>query len=54
VDSVPELAQRKAANLRQKMIEVNEAKKLVRALPSESQVEEWIKQAKELPRMVTH
>ncbi|MBC7906287.1 MAG: DUF4332 domain-containing protein, partial [Rhodospirillaceae bacterium] len=42
IDTVPELAQRKAANLRQKMIEVNEAKKLVRALPSESQVEEWI------------
>lgn len=54
VDTVAELAQRNAANLRQKMVEANEAKKMVRALPSESQVEGWIRQAKELPRMVSH
>jgi len=54
VDTVAELAQRNAANLRQKMVEINETKKMVRALPSESQVEGWIRQAKELPRMVSH
>ena len=54
VDSVPELAQRNAANLTAKMAEVNEEKKLVRALPSESQVEGWVAQAKELPRVVSH
>jgi predicted flap endonuclease-1-like 5' DNA nuclease len=54
VDTVPELAQRSAANLRAKMAEINEAKKLVRTLPAESQVENWIRQAKELPRVVTH
>jgi predicted flap endonuclease-1-like 5' DNA nuclease len=54
VDSVPELAQRNAANLTAKMAEVNEQKKLVRSLPSESQVEDWVKQAKELDRVVTH
>jgi predicted flap endonuclease-1-like 5' DNA nuclease len=54
VDSVPELAQRNAANLTAKMAEVNEQKKLVRSLPSESQVEAWVKQAKELDRVVTH
>jgi predicted flap endonuclease-1-like 5' DNA nuclease len=54
VDSVPELAQRKAENLAAKMAEVNEAKKLVRALPSAKAVAEWIAQAKSLPRVVTH
>lgn len=50
VDTVPELAQRNAANLHAKMTEVNEEKKLVRALPSASQVEGWVAQAKDLPR----
>lgn len=50
VDTVPELGQRNAANLHAKMAEVNEEKKLVRAMPSESQVEGWVAQAKELPR----
>ena len=54
VDTVPELAQRKAANLHAKMTEVNEAKKLVRKLPTASQVEDWCKQAKDLPRAVHH
>lgn len=54
VDSVPELAQRKAGNLHAKMVEVNAAKKLVRNLPALSQVERWIEQAKELPKVVTH
>lgn len=54
VDSVPELAQRNAANLHAKMAEVNEAKKLVRAMPSESQVADWVEQAKGLDRIVTH
>jgi predicted flap endonuclease-1-like 5' DNA nuclease len=54
VDSVPELAQRRPDNLYKKMVEVNEAKKLVRALPSESTVAKWVEQAKTLPRAVSH
>lgn len=54
VDTVPELAQRNAANLQAKMAEVNTAKKLVRQLPAVSQVEKWVIQAKELPRVITH
>ena len=54
VDTVPELAQRNAANLYAKMVEVNEAKKLVRKIPTENQVTDWVKQAKELPRVVTY
>ncbi|EOD79508.1 ferredoxin [Grimontia sp. AD028] len=52
VDTVPELAQRNAANLTAKMAEVNEEKNLVRQLPGESKVEDWIAQAKDLPRAI--
>jgi predicted flap endonuclease-1-like 5' DNA nuclease len=54
VDTVPELAQRNPANLLQKLVEVNEEKKLVRRLPVLSQVEDWVKQAKDLPRIVEY
>ncbi len=52
VDTVPELAQRNAQNLRKKMEEVNAEKKLVRVLPTESQVTDWVKQAKSLTRAI--
>ena len=54
VDTVPELAQRNADNLAAKMAEVNEEKKLVRALPSASTVAGWVEQAKEMDRVITH
>jgi predicted flap endonuclease-1-like 5' DNA nuclease len=54
VDTVPELAQRNAENLHAKMVEVNEEKNLVRQVPSASQVADWVAQAKELPRVITH
>jgi len=54
VDTVPELAQRNPENLYQKLVEVNEAKKLVRQLPSQAQVADWVEQAKQLPRVITH
>ncbi|MBW6471674.1 MAG: DUF4332 domain-containing protein [Anaerolineaceae bacterium] len=54
VDTVPELAQRKPENLLQKLVEVNKEKKLVRRLPVLSQVEDWVKQAKDLPRVVEY
>lgn len=54
VDSVPELAQRKAEHLFQKITETNAEKKLVRKMPVLAQVEKWIEQAKQLPRVVTH
>ena len=54
VDTVPELAQRKADNLYQKLVETNNAKKLVRKLPALSQVKNWIDQAKKLPRLMTY
>jgi predicted flap endonuclease-1-like 5' DNA nuclease len=54
VDTIPELAQRKASNLTEKMVAVNKEKKLVRKLPVESQVADWIEQAKKLPRVITY
>ena len=54
VDTVPELAMRKAENLFKKMQEVNEAKSLVRKLPTEAQVEDWVKQAGALPRILKY
>lgn len=54
VDSVPELATRKPANLRAKMAEVNAAKRLVRQLPTDAAVAGWVAQAGSMERLVTH
>ncbi len=54
VDTVPELAQRKPENLQAKMMEINTEKNLVRKVPAVSQVEDWVAQAKELPRVIKH
>lgn len=54
VDTVPELAKRKTNNLVAKMAEVNEAKKLVRRVPTTRQVEDWIGQAGKLPRVIQY
>ncbi len=54
VDTVPELANRNGANLYEKLKEVNDAKKLVRRLPTKSQVEGWVAAAKELSRKVSY
>jgi predicted flap endonuclease-1-like 5' DNA nuclease len=54
VDTVPELAQRNAENLHVKLQEVNAEKKLVRRLPTAGQVENWIAQAKLMPRVITY
>ena len=54
VDTIPELAKRNAQNLLEKMTVSNAEKKLVRRLPVLSQVENWIEQAKVLPRVITY
>lgn len=54
VDTVPELAQRNAANLASRMVEVNDAKKLVRSVPSESDVAGWVEQAKGMERALEY
>ena len=54
VDSVPELAQRNAENLYNRLKEIQAERKLTRRLPGLSRVSAWITQAKELPRVVQY
>jgi len=54
VDTVPELAQRNADNLQAKMAEVNNDKNLVKKIPTTSQVQDWVAQAKDLPRAINY
>jgi predicted flap endonuclease-1-like 5' DNA nuclease len=54
VETVLELAQRRADHLHQKMVETNEAKKLVRVVPGLEQVADWVEQAHKLPRVVSY
>ena len=54
VDTVRELAQRNPENLYAKLVEVNDMKELVRQLPSQRQVADWVSQAKALPRVIQY
>jgi predicted flap endonuclease-1-like 5' DNA nuclease len=54
VDTVVELSKRKANNLQTQMAATNEKKKLTRRVPNEAMLEDWIKQAKKLPRRVSY
>lgn len=54
VDTVKELAQRNAANLAAKLSEVNSQKKLAGTVPAESQVADWIAQAKKLEPKISY
>lgn len=54
VDTVPELARRVPANLLKAMTEANEQRNAVNRLPTIGQVEDWVSQAKELPRVMTY
>lgn len=54
VDTVIELAQRNPENLFEKLGQINQEKKLVRRLPTQEQVKDWVQQAKELPRAVSY
>lgn len=54
VDTVVELSKRVAKNLFAKMVEINTEKKLVRKMPVEKQVADWVEQAKKLPRIVSY
>lgn len=54
VDTLPDLARRNPGNLYQKLVDVNEEKNLTRKLPTQSQVQGWVEQAKDLPRAITY
>ena len=54
VDTVAELAQRNPASLAEKLEAANEAKNLVRRVPTEAVVTTWIAEAKTLPKAVEY
>jgi predicted flap endonuclease-1-like 5' DNA nuclease len=54
VDTVVELAARKAENLHKAILDTNAKKKLVRRPPALKMVANWIDQAKKLPRIVKY
>ena len=54
VDTVKEFRHRVAANLQAKMEEVNAEKNLVNRVPSESELQKMIDQAKEMEPVMTY
>ncbi len=54
VDTVKELRHRNPKNLHEKMREVNATRKVVDRLPSLSEVEKWVEQAKQLDPKVSY
>ena len=54
VDTAPELAQRNPENLYQALMDAQAKRKLVRKMPVLSQIQDWVQQAKGLPRVMTY
>lgn len=54
VDTVKELATRRPDNLHAKIKETNDKEKLTERPPTAAAVENWVKQAKELPKILTY
>ncbi len=54
VDTVKELAMRRADNLHTKISEINDKESLVKQAPSATQVDAWVKEAKTLPRGIEY
>ena len=54
VDTVVELALRRPENLAARLATTNELRSLVRQVPTETQVADWVRQARELPRVVAY
>jgi len=53
-NTVKQLALRNPANLTRKMNEINEKKKLVRSVPTETQVRKWVEKAGALTPILTY
>jgi predicted flap endonuclease-1-like 5' DNA nuclease len=54
VDTVVELSQRNPGNLHKQLLLANQERKLVRKLPAQTQVADWVEQAKQLPRKIEY
>ncbi len=54
VDTVKELATRRPDNLHAKLTETNESAQLTQRPPTAAQVQDWVEQAKALPKHITY
>jgi len=54
VDTVKELAARRADNLHAKIKEVNDKERHAKRIPTEAEVTNWVTQAKELPKILSY
>jgi predicted flap endonuclease-1-like 5' DNA nuclease len=54
VDTVKELATRRPDNLHAKLVETNDSLKLTQRAPTAAQVEDWVAQAKDLPKLLSY
>lgn len=54
VDTVKELATRRPDNLHSKILQTNEAEKVTARAPTADMVEDWVTQAKELPKVLEY
>lgn len=54
VDTVKELATRRPDNLHAKIVETNDTRKLTERPPTAAMIEDWVKQAKDLPKVLTY
>lgn len=54
VDTVKELAMRRADNLHTKIVETNKTSELTKRPPTAKDVESWVSQAKDLPKLLTY
>ena len=54
VDTVKELATRRPDNLHKKILETNEAEQITARAPTADMVEDWVTQAKELPKVLEY
>lgn len=54
VDTIKELATRRPDNLHAKLLEINTQMKLTKRPPTLKAVEDWVAQAKELPRAIEY
>ncbi len=54
VDTVRELGTRNPDNLHRSLVQVNETRRLVRRVPSLTEVQRWVKKARSLNPVITH
>jgi predicted flap endonuclease-1-like 5' DNA nuclease len=54
VDTIRELAQRRADNLYRRMQEINDARQLAKMLPSEDTVYSWVAQARNMHKLLEY